>query len=77
MNGSSRKGVKTTKSAAEKTGVKTSSGTVAQTPDFGSELQERKFWERTDSALRVDWSTEERVRLASLKPASEAILLDW
>ena len=44
-------------------------------PDFRSELQEREFWERTDSTPHVDWSQAQRVRLPNLKPTSKSISL--
>lgn len=30
-------------------------------PDFGSEAEERAYWERTDSTRRIDWSKATRV----------------
>ena len=72
---SSRKRVPTPKSVAAKPAVKAGSGKHAHTPDFRSELQERQFWERTDSTLHVNWSKVERVRLPNLKPTSKSISL--
>ncbi len=40
---------------------------------FKSEADERKFWEETDSAGRIDWSKAEAVRLPNLKPSATAI----
>ncbi len=44
-------------------------------PDFGSEAEERAFWERRDSGDYVDWSKAERIRFANLKPSTKAISL--
>ena len=44
-------------------------------PDFGSEAEERAFWELHDSGDHVDWSKAERVRFANLKPSTKAISL--
>ncbi len=63
-----------TKAAARST-AKAAAGTLAQTPNFRSELHEREFWERTDSTRHVDWSKAERVRLPNLKPTSKSISL--
>ena len=49
--------------------------TAAEVPKFRSELQEREFWERTDSTPHVDWSQAQRVRLPNLKPTSRSISL--
>lgn len=46
-----------------------------RTKAFKSEAEERAFWEKTDSAGLVDWSTAERIRLPNLKPGSTAISL--
>ena len=45
------------------------------TPVFGSEAEERRFWESHDSTDRVDWSRAERVRLPSLRPSTASISL--
>jgi predicted DNA binding CopG/RHH family protein len=44
-------------------------------PAFGSEAEERRFWETHDSSDYLDWSKAERVRLPALKPTSTAISL--
>jgi predicted DNA binding CopG/RHH family protein len=44
-------------------------------PAFGSEAEERRFWETHDSSDYLDWSKAERVRLPTLKPTSTAISL--
>ena len=70
MNKPNRKRGHTTKNAVEKPALNADPETLAQTPEFRSELQEREFWERTDSTPHVDWSKAERVRLLNLKPTS-------
>ena len=42
---------------------------------FASEVAERAFWEKNDSADHVDWNKAERVRMPNLKPTSTAISL--
>ncbi|SMF19559.1 Predicted DNA binding protein, CopG/RHH family [Xaviernesmea oryzae] len=42
-------------------------------PEFGSEAEERAFWESHDSADHIDWSKAERARLPNLKPSSTSI----
>lgn len=44
-------------------------------PRFKSEAEERRFWEKHDSADYVDWSKAERVRLPNLKPSTTSISL--
>lgn len=44
-------------------------------PDFRSEADERRFWERHDSASYVDWSSAQFVRFPALKPSTETISL--
>ncbi len=44
-------------------------------PTFRSEAEERKYWEKHDSADHVDWSKAKRVRLPNLKPSTTAISL--
>ena len=44
-------------------------------PHFKDEAEERRFWETHDSAVYLDWSTAERVRLPNLKPSTTAISL--
>ncbi|MGK9051209.1 BrnA antitoxin family protein [Neorhizobium petrolearium] len=41
--------------------------------EFGSEAEERAFWESHDSADHIDWSKAERARLPNLKPSSTSI----
>ena len=48
---------------------------MAKPKSFKSEAAERAFWEKTDSAVHMDWSKAERVRLPNLKPSSTAISL--
>jgi predicted DNA binding CopG/RHH family protein len=42
-------------------------------PVFGSEQEERRFWESTDSANYVDWSSAKKVRFPKLKPSTTSI----
>jgi len=44
-------------------------------PAFASEAEERAFWERTDSADRIDWRQAERVLLPNLEPSKRTISL--
>lgn len=44
-------------------------------PEFRSEADERRFWERHDSAPCVDWSGAQFVRFQALKPSTETISL--
>jgi predicted DNA binding CopG/RHH family protein len=44
-------------------------------PPFANEADERAFWERTDSADRLDWSKARQVRFPNLKPTTTAISL--
>ncbi len=44
-------------------------------PKFASEAEERRFWERTDSAGLVNWSEAKRARLPNLRPSKTAISL--
>ncbi len=44
-------------------------------PAFGSEAEERAFWESHDSTEFVDWSKVARVRFPNLKPSTTAISL--
>src|SRR5438094_8179328 len=44
-------------------------------PRFGTEAEERAFWESHDSATYVDWSKAKRVRLPKLKPSTATISL--
>lgn len=49
--------------------------TLKPIPSFGSEAEERRFWETHDSADYMDWTQAERVRLPKLKPTTKAISL--
>lgn len=42
---------------------------------FKSEVAEREFWERHDSAGQVDWSKAKRVALPNLRPSVRTISL--
>jgi len=44
-------------------------------PSFASEVEERAYWERTDSADHLDWSQAKPVRLPNLQPSKTAISL--
>lgn len=44
-------------------------------PTFGSEAEERSFWETHDSTDYLDWARAARVRLPNLKPTSKSISL--
>jgi len=44
-------------------------------PRFANEAEERKFWEKHDSADYIDWSKAQRTRLPNLKPTTTAISL--
>ena len=44
-------------------------------PEFRSEAEERRFWERHDSAPYVNWSGAQFVRFQALKPSTETISL--
>ena len=44
-------------------------------PSFGSEAEERRFWETHDSSEYVDWSAAERTRFPNLKPSTTSISL--
>ena len=44
-------------------------------PVFGTEAEERAFWESHDSSDYVDWSKAERARFPNLKPSTKAISL--
>jgi predicted DNA binding CopG/RHH family protein len=44
-------------------------------PRFRSEAEERKFWERHDSAPLVDWSKGRRASFPNLRPSTKAISL--
>jgi predicted DNA binding CopG/RHH family protein len=42
---------------------------------FGSEAEERAYWEREESTADLDWSKSERARLPNLQPSTTAISL--
>ena len=44
-------------------------------PRFGSEAEERRFWETHDSSEYVDWRAAERARFPNLKPSTTSISL--
>jgi predicted DNA binding CopG/RHH family protein len=44
-------------------------------PRFGSEAEEREFWETHDSTDYVDWSEAQRLRFPNLKPSTSSISL--
>lgn len=44
-------------------------------PRFGSEAEEREFWETHDSTDYVDWSKAQRVRFPNLKLSTQSISL--
>jgi len=45
------------------------------TPEFRSEVDERRFWETHDSTEYVDWSKARLVTFSNLKPSTETISL--
>ncbi len=51
------------------------SSTHKSIPYFANELDERIFWESSDSADYVDWSKAKRVVLPNLKPSTQTISL--
>jgi predicted DNA binding CopG/RHH family protein len=44
-------------------------------PEFESEQEERRFWERTDSSSYVDWSRARLLRFPELRPTTTTISL--
>ena len=44
-------------------------------PEFGSEAEERAFWETHDSSDYVDWTKAQRVVLPNLKTTTKTISL--
>lgn len=44
-------------------------------PKFGTEAEERAFWETQDSTEYVDWSKARRTRFPNLKPTTTSISL--
>ena len=54
---------------------KSASKSVAPAPPFENEEAERAFWQETDTADYVDWSTAKPVRFPNLKPSTATISL--
>jgi len=48
---------------------------VRKVPEFGSEAEERAFWEREDSTPHLDWQSARSVSLPNLKPSTRTISL--
>ena len=44
-------------------------------PEFRSEAEERRFWEKHNSAPHLDWEAAERLRLPNLQPTTQTISL--
>ena len=44
-------------------------------PEFASEQEERRYWEKHDSSDYVDWKKAELVVLPNLKPSTKTISL--
>ena len=44
-------------------------------PEFASEQEERRFWEKHDSSEYLDWKKAESVVLPNLKPTTKTISL--
>lgn len=44
-------------------------------PRFGTEAEERAFWEAHDSTDYIDWTHAPSVRLPNLKPSTQTISL--
>ncbi len=44
-----------------------------QIPQFKTEAEERRFWQKQDSAEYLDWSDAEEVILPRLKPSTRKI----
>ena len=44
-------------------------------PEFATEQEERRFWEKHDSSEYVDWKKAESIVLPSLKPTTKTISL--
>lgn len=44
-------------------------------PHFGTETEERTYWEHHDSSDQIDWGKATKVRLPNLKPSSTSISL--
>ena len=44
-------------------------------PEFGSEQEEREFWETHDSTEYLDWTQAKRVAFPNLKPTTQSISL--
>ncbi len=46
---------------------------LKEIPKFKSEVEERKFWQKHDSADYLDWSKAKRITFPNLKPSTKAI----
>ncbi len=46
-----------------------------QIPKFKTEAEERRFWQKHDSAEYIDWSDAEETVLPRLKPSTKTISL--
>ena len=44
-------------------------------PKFKNESEERKFWNKNDSADYIDWAKAKKVSLPNLKPSVKSISL--
>lgn len=44
-------------------------------PKFGSEAEERAYWESHDSTEHLDWSKAQAITLPNLKPTTKTISL--
>ena len=44
-------------------------------PAFATEAEERAYWGREESAVDLDWTKAEHVRLPNLQPSTTAISL--
>jgi predicted DNA binding CopG/RHH family protein len=44
-------------------------------PKFGSEAQERAYWESHDSSTLLDWSKAQKATFPNLKPSTKTISL--
>ena len=48
---------------------------LATTPVFSSEADERAYWESHDSTEHLDWTKAQKVALPKLKPSTQTISL--
>ncbi|MES9883979.1 MAG: BrnA antitoxin family protein [Sedimenticola sp.] len=44
-------------------------------PEFANEMEERLFWEQSDSADYLDWSKAHQVVMPNLRPTTKTISL--